>query len=196
MKAIRLARRIGLDRNPLRRRTDRIATGLAALLAAVFLAGAPPLSVAAVGWAARAAAADQHAQRSWHRVSAVLLHSASLPVSFGEFSGYSWAAARWTAPDGRARTGYIPVMVTMAAGQVVPLWVDAAGWPTGPPVSHRAVLAREVAAAAAATVALGILLLSLAGAARWVIDRRRLAAWEAAWATVGPRWTKGFRSRG
>jgi hypothetical protein len=42
MTATRLARRLGLDRNPLRRRTDKIATCLAAALIAVFLAGHHP----------------------------------------------------------------------------------------------------------------------------------------------------------
>ncbi len=43
--------------------------------------------------------------------------------------------ARWTAPDGRARTGQIPVSARSAAGHVVPLWVDAAGSPAGPPLN-------------------------------------------------------------
>jgi hypothetical protein len=45
-------------------------------------------------------------------------------------------------------------------------------------------------------MALGFVLLCLAWAGRWVLDRRQLAAWEAAWAAVGPHWTKRFRSRG
>jgi hypothetical protein len=36
MKTTRRARRLGLDGNPLRRRIDKIAVGLAALLVAVF----------------------------------------------------------------------------------------------------------------------------------------------------------------
>jgi hypothetical protein len=49
MKTTRIARKLGLDGNPLRRRTDKAAAGLVALLLAVFLIGAPFLSVAAVG---------------------------------------------------------------------------------------------------------------------------------------------------
>jgi len=56
--------------------------------------------------------------------------------------------------------------------------------------------AREAAAAVIATAALGIVLLCLAWAGRWVLDRRRLANWETAWAAVGPQWTRRFRSRG
>jgi hypothetical protein len=49
MKTTRIARKLGLDGNPLRRRTDKIAARFAALLLAVFLLGAPFLSVAAAG---------------------------------------------------------------------------------------------------------------------------------------------------
>ena len=194
MKTTRLARRLGLDGNPLRRRTDKIAARLAALLLAVFLIGAPLLSLAAVGWAGRAGAAEQQAARSWRQVSAVLLQAAPAPAAGGV--GYSWVRARWTAPDGRARAGLILMSVGLAAGRTVPLWVDAPGSPTRSPLNHRAVVAREAVAAVVATVALGIALLCLAWAGRWVLDRRRLADWEAAWAGVGPQWTRRFRSRG
>jgi hypothetical protein len=196
MITTRLARRIGLDRNPLRRRTDKLATGLTLVLLAVFLVGSPLLSAAAVGWVARTAAAEQQAERSWRQVPAVLLSSASVSASTNGFAPYSWGLARWTAPNGHKRTGDIPVSVVLTAGQVVPLWVDQAGSPTGPPVSHRVVLAREAGAAAAAPLALGLLLLCLATAARWILSRRGLADWEAAWAAVAPQWTRRFRSRG
>ena len=84
----------------------------------------------------------------------------------------------------------------MAAGRTVPLWVDAAGSPAGPPLNHREVAAREATAAVVATGALGMVLLCLAWAGRWALDRRRLADREVAWASVGPQWTKRFRSRG
>jgi hypothetical protein len=58
------------------------------------------------------------------------------------------------------------------------------------------VLAREAAAAVGVAITLAIVLLCLAYGGRWVIDRRRAANWEAAWAAVGPQWTRRFRSRG
>ena len=195
MKKTRLARRLGLDGNPLRRRIDKIAACLAALLMAVFLTGAPMLSVAAARWAGHAAATAQRAARSWHQVPAVLLRGAPLPA-LGWAFGSSWVPARWTAPDGQERAGRIPVSSRLAAGRTVRLWVDTAGSPTGPPPSHGAAVASEALAAAFASVALGAVLWWLAGAGRWVLDRRRLAAWEAAWAAIGPQWTWRFRSRG
>ena len=195
MKTTRLARRLGLDGNPMRRRIDKIAAGLAALLVAVFLIGAPMLSMAAARWAGHAAATGQRAARSWRQVPAVLLRGAPLPA-VGWVFGSSWVSARWTAPDGHERAGRIPVSTGLAAGRTVRLWVDAAGSPTGHPSSYGAPVASEAIAAVFAAVALGGVLWWLAGAGRWALDRRRLAAWEEAWAAVGPQWTWRFRSRG
>ncbi len=193
----RVVRRLGLDNNPLRRRTDRIAACLVAGLLIAFLAGAPLLTMATVHWAGRAGTAEQRAQRTWHRVDAVLLRSAPAPAAFANgLYGGTWVPARWTAPDRRPRTGEIDVTTGMAKGQTLPIWVDRAGLPTGPPLTHRAVVARSILAATLAPVVLAIVLGFLAGVGRWVLDRRRLASWDAAWALVGPRWTKRFWMRG
>jgi hypothetical protein len=193
----RLARKLGLDHNPLRRRTDRIAACLAAGLLAAFLVGAPLLSIAAGHFAGRLATAEQRAERSWHLVSAVLLRGAPAPPAFGAaLYGGTWVPARWTAPDGRARTGEIDVLSGLAKGQKVGMWVNEAGVPAGPPLTHRAVVARTIIGAAVAPIALGIVLAFVAGVGRWVFDRRRLARWDSAWASVGPQWTKRFWSRG
>jgi len=186
VKTTRLARRLGLDGNPLRRRTDNLAACLAVLLLAVFVIGAPLLSVAA----GRAWVTGRPAERSWRQVPAVLLRAAP-PITGWVYTAPT-APARWTAPDGRTRTGRIPVSPGLAAGRTVSLWVNATGSPTGPPLTNRVVRAREAAAAVFVTVALGWVLLCLAEAGRWVLDRRRFADWEVAWATVGPRWTKRF----
>ena len=219
MKTTRIARKLGLDGNPLRRRTDKIAARLAALLLAVFVIGAPSLSVAAASWAGHHGAAGLRAGRSWHKVSAVLLQGAPAPSATGGVLRSYPVLARWTVPNGRPRTGRIPVSAGLRAGRTVRLWVDPAGSPTGPPPNHRLMVANEATAAVTATVTLGIVLLCLAWAGRWVLDRRRLAAWEEAWvclawagrwvldrrrlaaweeawAAVGPHWTKRFRSRG
>src|SRR3954470_5919569 len=199
-----LARKFGWDGNPLRRRTDKIASRLAALLVAAMVIGAPWLSVTAVRWTHPIADAGRPTARSFHRVPAVLLQGTPPVVVPPGLAGYpspqvygrSSAPARWTAPDGQPRTAVIPVRVGVTAGDRVELWVNAAGSPTGPPPSRHATALQEAGAAAAATVTLGALLLSLAWAGRRVLNRRRLADWESAWAVVGPQWTNHFRSRG
>ena len=193
----RLARRLGLDRNPVRRRTDRIQTCLGAGLLLAFLIGAPFLAMAAARWAGHVGAAEQRAERAWHEVTAVLLRSAPEPVVFASgLEGGAWVPARWIAPDGHPHTGEIEVSTGLASGTRIPIWVTAAGSPTGPPLTQRAVTARVVMAVLVAPVLLAAVLACLAGIGRWVIHRRRLAGWDAAWASVGPLWTKRFWSRG
>jgi hypothetical protein len=41
-----------------------------------------------------------------------------------------------------------------------------------------------------APAALAVLLLCVGLVVRWLMNRRRLASWEANWAFVGPKWTK------
>ena len=169
MKTTRIARKLGLDGNPLRRRTDKIAAWLAALLLVVFLIGAPFMSVAAVGWAGHHGDVELRATRSWHQVLAVLLQSAPAPTATGGISRYYQVLARWTTPDGGPRTGRIPVRADIAAGRTIRLWVDSAGSPTGIPLNSRAVVADEVVAAVIASSGLGIVVLCLAWAGRWVL---------------------------
>lgn len=197
MKAIRLARRVGLDGNPLRRRTDRVAACLAALLAVAFLIGAPLLSVAAVRWEGHAAAAGQKAARLRPKAPAVPLRAVPAATAFaGGIPGYSRVPAGSTALNRQTRAGQMPADTRLRAGHAVPMRVGTAGRPASLPPSHRAVMAHEVTAAVIAVGALGITLLCVAWAGRWVLYRRRLAEWEAAWAAVGPQWTRRFRSRG
>jgi hypothetical protein len=58
------------------------------------------------------------------------------------------------------------------------------------------VLARKAVVAVAIPIALRVALLWPARVGRWMLDRRRLAAWDKAWAEVEPQWTRRFWSRG
>jgi len=51
------------------------------------------------------------------------------------------------------------------------------------------IIARAIAAGILAPVCLAIVVLTLGQAVRWQLNRRRLAAWEAAWKSAGPHWT-------
>jgi hypothetical protein len=175
------------DRNPLRRTLDRIEGVIVGGLAVVFLAGAPLAATAAGHLAYGAAARAAHAQQAaWHRVPAVLL--TSVPAGWWDYAPA--ARAWWRAPDGTRRTGTVPAPSDARAGETVMVWVDAAGWPAGPPLQPYQVRGQAVLAATSAPVALGLILLGAGQLAHAALTRRRLAAWEADWRATGPRWSR------
>jgi hypothetical protein len=189
----RQARRLGLDRNPLRRRTDRIEFSVAAGLLALFLVGAPLVGALAGRWAQQGGLREQRAQQAWHQTSAVTLTSAPAAPRYAYRTSWTSAVrvpARWVGPDGRPRFGQVSTPAGTRAGQTILVWVDASGRATGPPLRHFQLVNWEISAEALAPAALAILLLGLACLVRWQLNRRRLKAWEMAWTTIGPRWTR------
>jgi hypothetical protein len=184
----RAVRGLWPDRNPLRRTLDRVEAAIVAGLAIAFLAGAPVAAVTAAHGAAAIAARTAQAQRSWHRLPAVLL--ADVPGSGYGRSG-PVAPARWAAPGGRARTGAVSAPPGARAGSTVPVWADGSGQlAKAPPRRLSQVNDQAVLAAVAAVVALGYLLPCLGLLACGVLGRRRLAAWDADWRATEPRWTR------
>lgn len=179
------------DRNPLRRSSDRTAAAIVAAALAAFLVGAPLVTLAAGRWAQAAAfqvARSQHA--SWREVPAVLLANAPDTMDIG-YGGVSLpeVRARWTAPDGVARRGYVVAPTGTRAGRTVLVWVNRAGQLTGPPLRAEQVTGQTVLAMVVAPFTLGSLLLCVAALAIQAVDRRRLAAWDTEWQAIGPHWT-------
>jgi hypothetical protein len=187
---MRLNRRLGLDHNPLRRRCDRIAGWLLPAMLAALLVIGPLAALLAGRWAQARNDVAWQAQRSWHHVPAVLLASTPGPMfpAGGANSWTVWTSARWTA-DGQTHVGKVPAMSDSKAGTVVTVWLDPAGTPRMP-LTPTAASNRVVTAAAMAVAALAVLLAVLTVIVRWVLDRRRLASWEAAWLSVGPQWSR------
>ena len=180
-------RGLRLDRNPLRRGSDRAETAMLALLLAVFLAAAPLLAHAAGSWAYAASAREAQVQRAaLHQVPATLLQAAA-PGSIG--TGGAETLARWKAPNGQMRTGQVFVLSAAPAGSTVMVWMDQAGHLTDSPLQHSQVTGRADMARVLAVVALAVTLAVIGVAGRWALNQRRLAGWDAEWLATGPRWT-------
>ncbi len=177
------------DRNPLRRPADRAETIMLALLLVAFLVGAPLAALASGTWARAMAQRAEVAQTaSRYQVTAVVLTAAG-SATVGSWNLTSVTSARWTAPDGTVVTGEVPVPAYTSAGATVRVWTTRDGQLTSLPMgeSQVAYLADlgEIAGAAAVVV-----LLTLVGVlARWSLDKRRMAAWDADWQSTEPRWT-------
>jgi hypothetical protein len=188
----RLARALGLDGNPLRRGSDRAEAWIRAGLLVIFLTAGPMAALAAGQWTAHAASGGTGAQS--HAVQAVLLRPATRPA--GPAAAVRDAGvlvkARWSSTGGSVRTGDVPAPAGAPAGTVVTVWVNASGQVTGTPQSGGAADAAALAAVMTLAVMALVLLIALRLIQR-LLDWRRMAAWEAAWRAIGPRWT-GRRS--
>jgi hypothetical protein len=183
----RLLRGRRLDRNPLRRGSDRVETVMLGVLLAAFLAGAPFAAHAAGSWTYAASAREAQAQQAvLHQVPATLLQEAS---PWGPGGSGSEASARWKAPDGQERTGQVFVASGGAVGSTVMVWVNQAGQLTDSPLAHSQVTGRADLARALAVAGLAVALIIVGLAGRWVLNRRRLAAWDTDWLAAERRWS-------
>ena len=180
---------LGWDRNPLRRRIDRVEAVVVAGLIAVFLISAPMLGAATGHWSSSAAMREQRAEMAWRLVPATVQGDPERQIPSGP-TGTVWMMARWTAPDGQARHGWISVTPGNAAGGSVRVWVTPSGSLTWPPLRHSQVGAHVALAEWLAVLVLGLLLCLAVGAGHVLFARRRLADWNRAWCAVEPRWTR------
>jgi hypothetical protein len=178
------------DGNPLRRTSDRIEAALLAILVVAFLCGAPLAGIAAGSAAAASSVRAEHAQPGARRVAAVLLQRApgkTHPMFQTPLEPL--VPAQWKAPDGTLRTGEIYAPAGAAAGSTVLVWTDRSGQLTASPLQRGDVIEEVALAASLAAMAVAAVLAALGLLTRWVLDRRRLAAWDSRWRATGPQWT-------
>ena len=188
----RLVRGRRPDRNPLRRRSDRVETYLLGGLFAAGIAGAP-FAAQAAGHVTYAALlrTERVQQATRHQVRAELLQQAgNTTVSGSEFDISVPVRARWTAATGAPRTGQLMAPVGSARGTTVTVWTDSSGALVNPPLQPGQVAGQADLAAAGAIAGIGILYLCEAVIIRQVLNRRRMAAWDADWALTEPMWNR------
>ena len=190
IQRIRRSRMFGWDRNPLRRRIDRVEAGMLAGLIMAFLIGAP-LLVAGAGHLARAAGLRAlRTQATWSQVSATVPRAA--PNQSAQFPGELdtvLTRGRWTAPDGQPRSGLIATSPGDVVGNTARIWVSRSGSPTGAPRGRSELLGWSPIAEVGVALALALLFFLAVRLQRWLFERSRLACWHRAWRAQGPRWT-------
>jgi hypothetical protein len=190
IQRVRRSRMFGWDRNPLRRRVDRVEAAVLAGLIMVFLIGAPVLVAGAGHWARAAGMRALRTQATWSQVPATVPGAA--PNQSDQFPGeldtvLLWG--RWTAPDGQPRSGLIATSPAAAVGGTARIWVSRSGSPTGAPRGRSELLGWTPIAEVGAALVLALLFFLAVRLQRWLFERSRLACWHKAWRAQGPRWT-------
>jgi hypothetical protein len=186
MRRVRRLARLVVGRNKLRRRYDRIEGALLLAMSAAFLA-------AVVG----ALFLGAHVYQSQRAGMARLRPATAILTRSGPDIGIPSARqvlARWPGPGGREKSGTLtavaaPGISGAAAGPRVPVWLNRLGQPVTPPPGQALMITDAALMAIAAGLGAAIGLLLPYRLCRLSLDRRRLAAWESAWALTGPRWT-------
>jgi hypothetical protein len=187
----RLVRRLRPDRNPLRRTSDRVETYLLTGLLVAAAAGAP-FAAEAAGQAAYTAAlrTEQAQQATTHQVRAVLAQPAGSSNSTYTLSTEVPVQATWTSVTGVKRTGAVLAQAGSPKGSAVTVWTDAAGNLTSPPMQPAQVAGQGDVAALGAIVGIAALYLCEIVIVRYVLYRRRMAAWDRDWAVTAKAWNR------
>jgi hypothetical protein len=182
----RLARLL-VGPNKLRRSSDRIEGAVLLLLTTTFLAAV----VAAPFVGASIYESQREATTHLHPAVAVLSRNGPAET---DMTGDGQVSAYWQAPDGRLRSGILtsetaPSIWGQSVGARVEVWLTESGQPAAPPPAQAALLFSAIVIAFAAACGVGIVLIICYWLCRLLLDRRRLAGWEAGWRLIGPRWT-------
>jgi H+/gluconate symporter-like permease len=180
-----------LDRNPLRRPSDRAESAVLAALVIAFIVAAPFAALACGAWGhaiAHRVQATQQASR--YQVPAVVLQVPQASQAAGDAALAPEAEARWTAPDGKVVTVEVPAPLATAVGTVMRVWVTRDGQLTDAPLQDTQVAGQADLAATFGVVALAVTLTVTGVLARRALDKRRMAAWDADWRVTGGHWTR------
>jgi hypothetical protein len=189
----RSLRRTGFARSPMRRRTDRVQAITRAGLLAVFLAGAPAAAACAGHAAYVSGLRAVRAEQAWHPVPAVVLRAARTATGWlYPVRPPRVLSVRWRSSGGASRLGAITSTDDVRIGGTVTVWIDETGRLAHRPLSRAKVTGHVIGAVVAVVAALALLLAIVSGVVSLLLDRCRLARWEADWAAVEPQWTRRY----
>jgi hypothetical protein len=176
------------DRNPLRRRTDRLEVYLLGGLLAAAVAGTPfAVRVATHDAYLSALHTRQEQLATVHQVAAVLTAPASAPNGYSVGSSVL-AQASWTSANDVHHAGLVPVVPGSPRGTSVTVWTDPSGNLASPPLTVAEVNGQADAARAAAIIVIVVAYGTGAAATRQLLNRRRMAAWDEDWLVTARSW--------
>jgi hypothetical protein len=183
-------RLLGLGRNPLRRRVDR----LEAVLLMIMLVAALLVVPAAAGLGttvrnrAQHSAAEERAEVRPVQARTQENTAEAVPSSFGVTT--TTVRVRWFDTWGSPHEDKAHVLIGTKAGTELTIWLDRAGVMTRAPRPPGDSIVLGVAAGVTMPLLAWLLLLVLFRFARRPLNDRRAQAWAREWEQVSPRWTR------
>lgn len=188
---LRQARRFGIGKSPLRRRSDRIESALlwSGLLVALLLVPA----AAAVGTSVTNAS-EQSADRQravLREVRATTLEGTERDVPSAPGDVLSRVRVSYVDANGLPREGMTSVVIGTKAGAEVTIWNDRSGAVAVAPRSRSDSTAFGVAAGLSTLAVCWLLLWGAVRLSLVPLNRGRSREWDAEWQAVAPRWLRG-----
>jgi len=178
------------DHNPLRRPVDRLESLATLALVAVFLLVTPLVAFGAGRWSWDAGAATARAERAaWHQVGAVVTKGVPKPQNDPYGAVYlAQVPVRWIV-GGITHTGQVTTAAGVRTGATVKVWTTASGQLTDAPLAQGQIDHQAFFAGLLAVFGFSLLLGVTALVTRRILQRRRMAAWDAEWRATGPLWS-------
>jgi hypothetical protein len=179
------------DRNPLRRRTDRVEAYLLVGLFVAAAAGAPFAARAASRATYASALRTQREQvATRHPVKAVLTQPAGSTITGYTLSVDVPTKAFLTTAAGARRPVEVLAQTGKPKGSTVTVWTDQNGNLVSPPLTAAQVTGQGDAGMIGAVAGIAVVFLTGAGVAHYALYRRRMAAWAAGWLLTEPMWNR------
>ncbi len=185
----RPARWLGLDRNPLRRRSDHVEAAVR-LTAVIGVVVAVVIGIV-LGLQSyrKGVQAEEYQANTRHLTKAVVIRDAA-PPKVAPSGGVVTprAQASWKAPDGTVREGYIEAEPAKHVGDTVLIWTDQNGAVTTKPQDRETTLVTAITHGVGIPLGAFAVFGGLAIGVRVVNQRQARRRWEAEWNVVEPSW--------
>jgi hypothetical protein len=178
----RLVRSLGLDRNSLRRTSDKLEAYLRLAMIIAFVPLAVLISCYAAHVIRETGLREQHTEKPRQVIATVL---ARAPMHYSALLGspWEWVPARWFA-GATAHYGAVLAAAGTPRGATVRIWIDRSGHVSRAPMTADQLKWRVITSIVFAPATLALVILLMLSVVHGLLNRRRLAEWDSAWAEL------------